>query len=72
MASCFCTSTDNPGLLGQLMLATVATHAARNSLCTCGIDEFDSTVVVCFGPLQEAQINTLQIQKARKRCFAVF
>ena len=31
MASAFCSSADNPGLLGQLILATVAIHAARNS-----------------------------------------
>lgn len=30
-ASAFCSSVDSPGLLGQLMLATVAIHAARNS-----------------------------------------
>ena len=31
MASALCSSALNPGLLGQLMLATVAIHAARNS-----------------------------------------
>ena len=31
MASAFCCSTGSPRLLGQLMLATVATQAARNS-----------------------------------------
>ena len=31
MASAFCSSAVKPGLLGQLILATVAIHAARNS-----------------------------------------
>ena len=31
MASFCCSAVERPGLLGQLMLATVATHAARNS-----------------------------------------
>src|SRR5688500_9225456 len=31
IASRFCCSTGSPGLLGQLMLPTVATHAARSA-----------------------------------------
>ena len=33
---CCCCSVVNPGLLGQLILATVATQAARNSLAAVG------------------------------------
>src|SRR5688572_1105926 len=35
-ASACCSPAVNPGLLGQLILATVATQAARNSLITSG------------------------------------
>ena len=33
MTSCCCSLVLKPGLLGQSMLPTVATHAARNSRC---------------------------------------
>lgn len=36
MASCCCCWVERPGLLGQLILATVATHAARNSRAALG------------------------------------
>ena len=36
MASFFCSSTGIPGLLGQLILSTVATQAALNSLTALG------------------------------------
>ena len=52
------------GLLGQLMLATVATHAARNSCMACGDAETGVSFVMCFvlaheysNKTQQARIN---------------
>jgi hypothetical protein len=53
MASCFCVSIGSPGLLGQLMFATVATHAALNSCWTCGDEVTGSSFVICFVLAQE-------------------
>src|SRR5690606_41568576 len=47
MASFFCSCVDKFLLLGQLMLATVATQAARNSRFTSGRSTF--TLSVTFG-----------------------
>ena len=56
MASIFCESTANPGLLGQLILATVATHAALNSVVAFGI-VVDVVVVSCFADLHACNKN---------------
>jgi hypothetical protein len=59
MASCFCVSTARPGLLGQLMLATVATHAARNSLSAWGsVDLVSETVFFVVVQLCIRKITT--------------
>ena len=53
IASFFCSSTGIPGLLGQLILFTVATQAARNSLSAEGVrpegsPEMEGLVVTHF------------------------
>ena len=65
MASFFCCSVDNPLLLGQLILATVATHAALNSVAALGPCRSGSTdafvvvvVVTFFEVLQEYHVTT--------------
>ena len=56
MASIFCESTANPGLLGQLILATVAIHAARNSVVAFG-RVVVAVVVSCFEDLHACNKN---------------
>ena len=54
MASFFCSSVLKPGLLGQLILATVATHAALNSSKALGIFWVDISLLTVFlGAVQE-------------------
>ena len=48
MASFFCSSTGIPGLLGQLILFTVATQAARNSRSALGVRPEGSPVMAVF------------------------
>ena len=48
IASLFCSDTERPGLLGQLILATVATQAARNSRSAEGVRPDGSPVPVFF------------------------
>ena len=59
MASCCCCSVDGPGLLGQLILATVATHAARNSFAALGNCESTLTVV-CRVDAQDTSMMKLE------------
>ena len=53
MASSCCSFVVSPGLLGQLILATVAIHAARNSRSVCGDDPATAAFVARFDDEQE-------------------
>ena len=63
MASAFCCSVLNPGLLGQLILATVAIHAARNSrMALRSLDlTIELSVVIFFEVLQELKRYPVEI-----------
>jgi hypothetical protein len=69
MASCCCAAVLNPGLLGQLILATVAIQAALNSVaalgpcCTGAVSCFGS---VFFVPAQPCPKKRLEIQAMSK------
>ena len=58
MASSCCSLEVSPGLLGQLIFATVATHAARNSLSVCGIEADVSFFVECLEEEQAHKNNS--------------
>jgi len=65
MASCFCCSVERPGLLGQLIFATVAIHAARNSLAALGVPDGDADAgaTIFADCLLEAQENNITERK---------
>ena len=58
MASAFWLSTGMPGFEGQLILATVATHAALNSRCA----RSDGGFVTCVRPERQEMITKVQEQ----------
>ena len=60
MASFCCSAVERPGLLGQLILATVATHAARNSRAALKEAGFSAT---CVTDLDEEQAFTNRMKK---------
>jgi hypothetical protein len=63
IASCFWVSVERPGLLGQLILATVAIHAARNSLIACGVTSAGVMIADSLELRQACNKNKLHNEK---------